>query len=488
MAVGMACSDDEDTTSAQGALQGTGGTATRPASDACPGIALPEGQYFVAPGLCVSAVAVDQGSLRQIAFTSTGDLIGVRATGEIVRYRDVNHDGTYSGTDEVVAIANSGGNGNNAHLDEAGGYLYAGSPDGVVRFAYSATSNDLGNPEAVVTGQPSNGTHSYHTVHVYDGWLYVHSGSEDNAVAPALPAYDTNRSLLKRFRLSDLTGTPFAWADGEVFVTGLRNMVGFTSNAAGQLYGVVNGMDDLSYRGVDVHLDNPGEDLVELRQGEAHGYPYCFTGAHVLPGAGEPSDAGPTADAGLDAALATSVVPAGTQLASDTGTFVNPHDDAWCAANSVPPVTFLEAHSAPLDIAFNLPGTGGALPGEWTGGAFVTQHGSWDTEPSVGHRVLFIPFDASGNAPQPDAAQTATRFPFSVVFGGGTRNTPRNGSWGWNSGSAGEDPVRPVGVAVSPIDAALYVSSDNAGVLGTGTTPRLQGSIYRIARSTAAGK
>jgi glucose/arabinose dehydrogenase len=434
-------------------------------ADPCRGIVLPEEQHYVAPGLCARAVAVDQDGLRQISFASNGDLIGVRTSGEVLRFRDVDADGMYEGTGEIVQIADTGGNGNNAHLDEAAGYLYAGSPEGVVRWRYSAESADLGASEAVVVDQPSSGTHTYHTTHVYDGWLYVHSGSEDNTVAPSLPEYDTDRSVLKRFRLAEFQGTPFAWTSGEVFVLGLRNMVGYTADGSGNLYGVVNGIDELRYRGQDVHLDNPGEDLIRLVQGEAHGYPYCFTAQNiVIPDA----DAG-AADAGLGGA--GEVVAAGTQLAADVSTFDNPHDDAWCEESSVRPNTFLEAHSAPLDITFYTDASLGALPPEWEGGAFVTQHGSWNTDPSVGHRVLFVPFDEEGNPPMPTASSAGTSFPFSVVFGGGSSQSPQNGSWGWSSDGSGEDPVRPVGVAVSPTDGALYVSTDAS-----------EGYLYRIGR------
>ena len=48
------------------------------------------------------------------------------------------------------------------------------------------------------------------------------------------------------------------------------------------------------------------------------------------------------------------------------------------------------------------------------------------------------------------------------------------------SGSDGEYPVRPVGMAISPVDGALYVSSDNAPVY-MGTESARQGAIYRIA-------
>jgi glucose/arabinose dehydrogenase len=435
----------------------------------CRGIELPEGEFYVAPDLCVRAVATAQGRLRQITFASNGDLIGVTKLGNIVRYRDVNDDGVFADVSEdgtvateIVTIGSIGGqNGNNAHLDEVEGYLYVGTQAGVARFPYSA-EDVLGDREDVVVGQPSTGTHAAHTVHVYGDWLYVHSGSENNAVAPASPEYDLNRSVLKRFALEDFDpGEPFDWTEGEVFVRGIRNMVGFTQNAAGRMYGVVNGIDNLMYAGEDVHLDNPGEDLIRLQNGGAHGYPYCFTAAHVLDSNGDP-------------------IAPGTQLAAATDAsesdpdFVNPRDDEWCAENSDEPVTFLPAHSAPLDITF-FDGPEGNLPEAWRGAAFVALHGSWNTTPSVGHKVVFVPFNSSGEAPMPEADAEQTEYPFPTVFGGGNATTPDDGSWGWSAGEVGEDPVRPVGVAISPVDGALYVSSDNAADDAPGT-----GAIYRI--------
>jgi glucose/arabinose dehydrogenase len=419
--------------------------ANRP--DPCRGVALPVDQHYVAPGLCASAVAFGQDGLRQIGFASNGDLIGVRTSGEIVRFRDSDADGSFHGAAEITVLGDTGGNGNNAHLDEEGGFLYAGSPDGVVRWQYAADSNALGTPEPVVVNEPSNGTHTYHTVHVYDGWLYVHSGSENNIVAPAAPSYDGNRAVLKRFRLSELTpGAPFDWSAGELVAEGLRNMVGYTRDTDGNLFGVVNGIDDLKYQGQDVHNDNPGEALVRLEPGSAFGYPYCFTAQNIV-----------TADG---------AVPPGSQLATESDGFDNPHDDAWCQQSSERPLSFLPAHSAPLDITFYHP-SGAAprgLPEAWRGGAFVTQHGSWNTMPSVGHNVVFFPFEPS-EPTMPRSTASPPAYPFSVVFGGGSAAGHVDGQWGWRAADGGEANVRPVGVAVSPMDGALYVSSDSEGVL-----------------------
>ena len=45
----------------------------------------------------------------------------------------------------------------------------------------------------------------------------------------------------------------------------------------------------------------------------------------------------------------------------------------------------------------------------------------------------------------------------------------------------GETLVRPVGVAISPVDGALYVSSDNGRVVGQPQTSVPEGAIYRVA-------
>jgi glucose/arabinose dehydrogenase len=430
----------------------------------CRGIALPEDQAYLGADLCVRAVALEQGKLRQLTFSSAGDLLGVTSDGAIVRYRDTNQDGYFSGGDEIRTIARTGAkNGNNAAFDADQTYLYAGSLEGVRRFRYSSRLDDLGAGEDVVLGEPSSGTHSLHTVKVYDGYLYVHSGSEANAADPASPDYDTERSVLKRFWLADFAGRPFEWADGELYFGGIRNMVGFTQNPGdGALYGVVNGLDDLVYQGVDVHLDNPGEDLIRLEQGKAHGYPYCFTAAHIV--------------------KSESMVPAGSQLAAEVpaiqpneSPLVNPHDDEWCRENSTEPLTFFPPHSAPLDILF-VKGAA-ALPPEWEGSALVTLHGSWDTTPSVGHQVVRIPLQNDGTMPMPTAMPERTTFSHEVIFGG----AEGEGAWGWASGVMGEYPVRPVGIAVSPVDGALYVSSDNAPVYQGVDAPNA-GVIYRIAR------
>jgi glucose/arabinose dehydrogenase len=431
---------DGSTTVVDGSSGIDAASLPKASGDPCRGVPVPDDQHFSPGGLCVRAVASALGAMRQITFAPNGDLFGVTADGAIRRFHDEDGDGFFQPA-EITTYGQTGGNGNNCHIDVANGYLYAGSPAGVKRWPYSPTAKDGGDGEDVVTGQPADG-HAKHTVHVYDGYLYVHSGSAANYAAPKSPDYDDERSLIRRYPLSTfVSGTPFAWLSGEVVTTGLRNANGFTKNAFGRMYAVVNGLDDVTYQGVNVHNDNPGEQVLEIGMGKNFGYPYCFTAQRVVLGGGQ-------------------LVPPGTQLEYNHDV----HDDAWCLANSTPPSTFIQAHSAPLDITFFDDQPTGALPEKYRGGAFVALHGSWDRSPNTGYKVIWIPFDAAGKAPMPTSTATDTTFPYEVILGGGDTTGPKDGAWSWTAADYGDQP-RFAGVAISPVDGALYMSSDSGGYI-----------------------
>src|SRR5262245_32936314 len=109
--VALGCSDSDDEARANPLVTtpapdepGAGLDADRP--DPCRGVPLPADQAYIAPGLCASAVAFDQSGLRQIGFADNGDLIGVRTSGEVVRFRDANGDGMFDGATEISVIGN----------------------------------------------------------------------------------------------------------------------------------------------------------------------------------------------------------------------------------------------------------------------------------------------------------------------------------------------------------------------------------------------
>ncbi len=450
-------------------LTGATSAVTARKGAACGPRGLPPDRHFVAEGLCARVVAHRQGQLRGITFAPNGDLVAVTTGGEIRRYRDIDHDGIYAaGAPETVVWATTDGdNGHNCAFD--GLDLYCGSKIGVRRWRYTPEIDRGGPGDDVLVGMPEGGRHPTHPVGVWDGFLYAVSGSADNSMSPMPADFDTSRNVVKRFALGKLAaGKPWQWKDGEIVVRGVRNVTAMARDPRGHVIGIDNSFDDIAHNGVDVHEDNPGEPIVAIEPGKKYGYPFCFYAQRIV-------------EHGV-------LVPPGTPLASevkhDTPVFKeiakdikSSHDDAWCAANVDRPKSFVQAHSSALGMTFPSPAAPFALVDKWRAGAFVALHGSWDREPSTGNKVIWIPFDADGNAPMPTSTKDATAFAYETVFGGGKYGAPRDGEWSWKLGDAGEDPVRPVGVAISPLDGALYVSSDNHA----GPTSAKNGSIYRIA-------
>ena len=105
---------------------------------------------------------------------------------------------------------------------------------------------------------------------------------------------------------------------------------------------------------------------------------------------------GPSASRPSASSCAGGVVAPGTPLRADAyhnvapqGVVASNKDDAWCAAHMTRPMTFIEAHSAPLDLVV-FEGPDGALPARWKGGAFISTHGSWDRMPSTGSKVVWL--------------------------------------------------------------------------------------------------
>jgi glucose/arabinose dehydrogenase len=60
---------------------------------------------------------------------------------------------------------------------------------------------------------------------------------------------------------------------------------------------------------------------------------------------------------------------------------------------------------APLGLAIY---TGADLPANFRGGAFVSEHGSWDRNPLNGYKVVFVPF--KGGRPSGPAEDFVTGF------------------------------------------------------------------------------
>jgi glucose/arabinose dehydrogenase len=74
-------------------------------------------------------------------------------------------------------------------------------------------------------------------------------------------------------------------------------------------------------------------------------------------------------------------------------------------AKAIVPDYALSSHVAPLGVVMY---AGTDLPASYRGGAFVSEHGSWDRSPLNGYKVVFVPF--SGGQPSGPAQDVVTGF------------------------------------------------------------------------------
>lgn len=312
-------------------------------------------------------------------------------------------------------------------ISSNGTTLYASSAEAVYSWSYDvASQSNTSEPTIIVT----NMTTSDHTTRTLllskkvPGLMVVTRGSTSNLDAEA-EDISTGHSQVKAFNLDNQTAPYNFDTDGLLLGWGLRNDVGVDEEPLeGGIYTVENSVDQMTRDGVDIHQNNPGEELNFLgylngtsyaEQGANFGYPECFAAWNV-------SEI-PSPPAGMQV---------GTQFAiGDMNSTLN---DTICAERAAPRLTF-QAHMAPLDILFNGEGTA----------AWVTFHGSWDRTNPVGYKLSVIEM-ANGSPVQPSNSTTAA---VDIIANQNNTDCPTGC-------------FRPVGLAWDS-EGRLFMSSDATG-------------------------
>jgi len=287
-------------------------------------------------------------------------------------------------------------------------WLYVANTDGVVRFPYE--NGDLraaDKPEEIVEKIPSTHHWTRDLAFSPDGKrMFLSVGSGSNAALDMFPEPEIEGGLAawkkaaplgaawdtEERRADVLSFTPEG-KDEKIFATGLRNCAGLTVQpATGELWCAVNERDEI---GDDV----PFEYATHVREGAFYGWPWFYIGGNE-----DPHHKGERPD------LKDKV--------------------------TVPDV-LIEAHSAPLQIAFY---DGDNFPAEYKGDAFVTLHGSWNRGQRSGNKVVRLRF--KDDKPTGEYEDFLTGFVIS-----------NEKAWG-----------RPVGIAVGQ-DGSLFVTEDGSGTI-----------------------
>jgi glucose/arabinose dehydrogenase len=332
------------------------------------------------PGFHADIFYPSLNSPRFITFSPDGTLfVAERGANSIIALPDPQHTG--KAAQRVVVV-----NGLDApsSLVFYQGALYVGEASRVSRFTISADLK-VTSRQVIVPHLPTDGNHVTRTVLIGpDGNLYVSIGSTCNNCVES----DPQRATVWMYHLDG--------SNGRLYAKGLRNAVGLAINPWNhQIWATNNGRDLLG--------DNiPPETLYALQDGGNYGWPRCQAGDIIDPDLGHPDDCN----------------------------------------GVIKPLVKMQAHSAPLGLAFYQKATHGAsqFPAQYNG-VFVAFHGSWNRSVPTGYKVVFVPLNDQGQV-----AGSVQDFATGWLKSGDNRSG------------------RPVGLAVGP-DAALYVSDDEAGMI-----------------------
>jgi glucose/arabinose dehydrogenase len=357
----------------------------------------------VPPGFSVQRLASGLARPRVIRIAPNGDIfVAESGAGRILVFRPSEARGPAhvfaSGLDRPYGIA----------FYPAGPspqWVYVGEPGRIVRFPYRSGARVAAGPAQVVIPNVPSAHHWTRDVIVApDGrtlYYAVGSGSNEAGDMPATPP-----GGLARFAAAHPIGQAWGHELGRAEVreldpdgqnvrtdaTGLRNCTAMALQpGSGALWCVVNERDGLGD-------DTPPDYATAVRRGAFYGWPWYYIGDHPDPRLGGRPDL------------------------KDKVTV---------------PDLLLQAHSAPLGIAFY---DGRQFPADYRGDAFIAMHGSWNRTRRVGYKVVRV--HMSGGRP------TGWVEDFMTGFILNDREV-----WG-----------RPVGVAVAA-DGSLLVSDDGSGSL-----------------------
>jgi glucose/arabinose dehydrogenase len=221
-----------------------------------------------------------------------------------------------------------------------GDALYVANTDAIVRFPYAAGATQITAPAVPFTDLPDTINHHWtkSLLASPDGSkLYVGVGSNSNV---------TENGLDVEYRRADVLEVDVATGGSRIYASGLRNPTGLQWNpTTGALWTTVNERDELG--------DNLVPDYItSVQPGAFYGWPYSYYGQHV-------------------------------------DTRVMPQQPAM-VKKAIPPDYALGSHVAALALLFS---ENNALPAEYHGGVFVSEHGSWDRSPLSGYQVVYVAFN-----------------------------------------------------------------------------------------------
>jgi glucose/arabinose dehydrogenase len=336
--------------------------ATKSVKNYCKVIGWPKGTRPTAPaGFTVTLFADSLRNPRNVYVARNGDIfvseanteatgvkkVGAAITGvaksqnlgtsanDILLFRDVNGDGK----PELRSVFLSG-------LNQPYGVLvikdwfYVANTDGLWRYPYKKGQTKITEPGKKILDLPAGGYNNHWTRNLLaskDGSkIYISVGSGSNVAEHGM-ANEKRRANILEIN-ADGTGE-------RIYAAGLRNPVGIDwEPRTNKLFAVVNERDELGDELVPDYLTG-------VQDGGFYGWPYAYFGPHEDPSVKDKSPE--------------------------------------MVKNTITPDLALGAHTASLGLAFYKKSQ---FPAKYKGGAFIGQHGSWNSSKLVGYKVIYASF------------------------------------------------------------------------------------------------
>ncbi|SAK93964.1 glucose/sorbosone dehydrogenase-like protein [Caballeronia temeraria] len=316
----------------------------------------------VASGLKIERIAGGLLHPRQLLVLPNGDVLVVEANGpgtepvttpkQLIagKVKDRSGKGGKGGNRITLLRRKSGGGRWEQHVfidhlhspfgvQLIGDTLYVANTDAIVKFPYHAGVTEITAPGVELADLPRTINHHWTKALLAspDGKkLYVGVGSNSNI---------TENGQEVEYRRANVLEVDAATGASRIYAAGLRNPTGLQwEPESGKLWAIVNERDEI---GADLVPDY----MTSVQEGGFYGWPYSYYGQNVD----------------------RRVVPQRPDL----------------VAKALKPDYALGSHVAALGLLFS---ANNALPSAYHGGAFVSEHGSWDRSPLSGYEVVFIAF------------------------------------------------------------------------------------------------
>ncbi|MDN3580178.1 PQQ-dependent sugar dehydrogenase [Mucilaginibacter flavus] len=383
--------------------------ATKAVKNYCDVIGWPKNKTPVAPaGFTVSLYADGLNNPRNIYVAANGDVFVSEANTEIMGLKKIGADiigvsksqNLGKSANRVTLFRDTNGDGRPdfkttflSGLNQPygmlilGDWFYVANTDALWRYPYKLGANAVSGKGVKILSLPAGGYNNHWTrnlcANATGTKIYVSVGSGTN---------DAEHGMEVENRRADILEINPDGTGERIYASGLRNPVGMALQpGTGALYTSVNERDNLG--------DNLVPDyLTSVKENGFYGWPYAYFGQHEDPNHQGESDE--------------------------------------MVKKAIVPDVALGSHTASLGLAFY---NGKSFPAKYRNGAFIGQHGSWNSSNLVGYKVVFVPF--INNKPTGQIEDFLTGF---------VADAKRAKVYG-----------RPVGVAVAK-DGSLLVADDSS--------------------------